>query len=198
MIFRENDQVWLESKHLALPHQSKKLAPKRMGPFCIIRIISPVAFQLELPLSWGIHNVFHASLLTKYQETTAHGPNFSHPPPDLIEGEEEFEVEAVINHRLHGRRHQLQYLVKWVGYPHSDNMWEPTVNVHAPDLIRDYQRQKSKTLKSRVLITQKPSPPWSNSTNQAQLSSTSLIPGIAPISRLLPLLHPPHHVGHQH
>jgi len=27
-IFRENDQVLLESKHLALPHQSKKLAPK--------------------------------------------------------------------------------------------------------------------------------------------------------------------------
>src|SRR5712672_4300410 len=36
-VFRENDQVWLESKHLALSHQSKKLAPKRVGPFCITR-----------------------------------------------------------------------------------------------------------------------------------------------------------------
>jgi len=68
-----------------------------VGPFCITRIISPVAFQLELPLSWGIHDVFHVSLLMKYQETTAHGPNFSHPPPNLIGEQEEFEVEAIIN-----------------------------------------------------------------------------------------------------
>src|SRR5712671_6172996 len=143
-VFRENDQVWLESKHLALPHQSKKLAPKRVGPFHITWIISPVAFRLELPLSWGIHDVFHVSLLTKYEETTAHGPNFSRPPPNLVEGEDKFKVEAIINHRLHGCRRQLQYLVKWVGYPQSDNTWEPIANIHAPDLIRNYQRQKGK------------------------------------------------------
>jgi len=76
-IFAVNDQVWLESKNLTLPHQSKKLAPKHLGPFCIKQIITPVAFQLELPISWGIHDVFHVSLLTRYQETTAYGPNFS-------------------------------------------------------------------------------------------------------------------------
>jgi len=81
-----------------------------------------VAYQLALPLSWGIHNVFHASLLLPYKETTAHGPNFTRPPPDLIEGEEEYEVEAIINHRHHRRRHQLQYLIKWRDYPSSDNM----------------------------------------------------------------------------
>jgi len=43
-VFKLNDQVWLESKHLALPHQSKKLAPKRVGPFRITKVISPVAF----------------------------------------------------------------------------------------------------------------------------------------------------------
>jgi len=63
-VFGLNDQVWLESKHLALPHQSKKLAPKCVGPFRIKWIISPMVFQLELPLSWRIYDVFHASLLT--------------------------------------------------------------------------------------------------------------------------------------
>jgi len=43
-VFQLDDQVWLESKHLALPHQSKKLAPKRVGPFRITKVISPVAF----------------------------------------------------------------------------------------------------------------------------------------------------------
>jgi len=40
-VFRENNQVWLESKHLALPHQSKKLVPKQVGP-CHCQDGSPV------------------------------------------------------------------------------------------------------------------------------------------------------------
>ena len=33
-----------------------------------------------------------------YKETTEHGPNFIQPPPDLIDGEEEYKVEVVIGH----------------------------------------------------------------------------------------------------
>jgi len=74
--FKVGDQVWLEASHLKLPYHTPKLAPRRQGPFRISKIISPVAYQLTLPLSWGIHNVFHASLLLPYKETTTHGPNF--------------------------------------------------------------------------------------------------------------------------
>jgi len=99
-----------------------------------------VAYQLALPLSWGIHNVFHASLLLPYKETTAHGPNFTQPPLDLIAGEEEYEVEAIINHRHHGHRRQLQYLIKWRGYPSLDNTWETVEDVHMDDLVKEYHR----------------------------------------------------------
>ena len=84
--------------------------------------------------------MFHASLLSPYHETTAHGPNFSRPPPDLIDGEEEYKVEYVVNHRRHGKARRLQYLIKWKGYPESDNTWEPLDQVHAPELIREYHR----------------------------------------------------------
>jgi hypothetical protein len=47
-------QVWLEGKNLKLPYQSSKLAPRRYGPFKIIKEVSPVAYQLRLPLMWGI------------------------------------------------------------------------------------------------------------------------------------------------
>jgi len=100
-----------------------------------------VAYRLALPLSWGIHDVFHTSLLLPYQETTVHGPNFTRPPPDLIEDEEEYEVEAIINHRRHGCRRQLQYLIKWKGYPSSDNMWEAVEDVHAEDLVKGYHKR---------------------------------------------------------
>jgi Chromo (CHRromatin Organisation MOdifier) domain len=134
-VFQVGEQVWLEANNLKLPYQTSKLAPKRQGPFKIIRKISPVAYQVELPASWTIHDVFHASLLSPYRETTTHGPNFRRPPPDLIGGEEEYEVEAIINHRFKGRNRQLQYLIKWKGYPHSDNTWEPKTAIFADELI---------------------------------------------------------------
>jgi hypothetical protein len=107
---------------LKIHHQKTKLKPKRYGPFKIIKEISPMAYQLKLPLAWGIHNVFHALLLSPYHETTAHSPNFSQPPPELIDGEEEYQVERIIGHRRIGRTKKLQYLVKWLEYPDSDNI----------------------------------------------------------------------------
>ena len=100
--YKLGDQVWLKATHLKLRHQKTKLTPKHYGPFRVIKEISPVAYKIQLPVSWGIHNVFHASLLSPYRETAAHGPNFSRPPPDLINGEEEYEVECIVNHRRHG------------------------------------------------------------------------------------------------
>ena len=46
-------------------------------------------------------DVFHIRLLMPYKETEAHGPNFMHPPPDLVEGSEEYEVEKIENSRVH-------------------------------------------------------------------------------------------------
>ncbi len=96
-------QVWLEGTHLHLPYQATKLAPKRYGPFEVTKEISPIAYQLRLPRGWNIHDIFHASLLSPYCETATHGPNYSRPPPDLIKGEEEYEVEKIVNHRHSGR-----------------------------------------------------------------------------------------------
>src|SRR5487761_1452131 len=117
------------------------MAPRRHGPFQITQVISPVAYRLELPPQWNIHPVFHSSLLTPYVETGSHGPNFSRPPPDLIRGEAEYEVENIKSHQRHGRRQQLQYLLKWKGYPESDNTWEPADQVHAPELVKAYLRR---------------------------------------------------------
>jgi hypothetical protein len=138
--YHVGEQVWLEATHLKMKHQKTKLAPKRYSPFKIIKEIFPVAYQLELPAAWGIHPTFHASLLSPYHETTSHGPNFSQPPSDLIKGEAEYTVERILSHRHHGRARTLHYLIKWEGYPDSDNTWEPSTQVHAPELIKAYHR----------------------------------------------------------
>jgi hypothetical protein len=36
-------------------------------------------------------------LLTPFHETKEHGQNYLQPPPEVINGEEEFEVEEIID-----------------------------------------------------------------------------------------------------
>ena len=75
--WKVGDKVWLEATHLHLHYPSKKLAPKHHGPFEITQVLSPLIYHLHLPPTWKIHDVFHATLLSPYQETDTHGPNFS-------------------------------------------------------------------------------------------------------------------------
>jgi hypothetical protein len=61
--FKVNDQVWLESKNLKIPYQSRKLTPKREGPFKIKEVLGPVTYRLTLPKQWKIHDVFQEQKL---------------------------------------------------------------------------------------------------------------------------------------
>jgi hypothetical protein len=94
--FTKGDRVWLEARNLQCSLASPKLGTKREGPFTIIDVLSPIAYKLRLSKTWHIHNVFHASLLSPYHENPVYGPNFPSPPPDLIEGEEEYKIEKII------------------------------------------------------------------------------------------------------
>ena len=85
--------MWLEAPHLHLHHPSKKLAPKHHSPFETTQVLSPLTYHLRLPPTWKIHNIFHATLLSPYRETNTHKPNFSQPPPDVIDAEEEYDID---------------------------------------------------------------------------------------------------------
>jgi hypothetical protein len=134
-----NQKVWLDGRNLKVKAPSKKLAPRRYGPFNVIDKISPVAYRIKLPETMKIHNVFHIDLLTPYHETQSHGPNFTQPPPELIDGEEEYEVEDIISDRRHGRSKKFQYLVKWFGYPSAENSWVDEKDLHAPEILTQYK-----------------------------------------------------------
>jgi hypothetical protein len=90
------DQVWLDATNLCTTYPSKKLSPKHYGLFAVTQIISPVVYKLHLPKTWRIHDVFHASYLSPVCETPEHGENFPRPPPELIEGEKEWEVKQIL------------------------------------------------------------------------------------------------------
>jgi Chromo (CHRromatin Organisation MOdifier) domain len=132
-----------------------KLGPKCYGLFLVTKVVFLVVFKLQLPASWKIHNVFHTLLLLPYKETEEHGINYKEPPPDLIDGEHEYEVEHIIDARRHGRWKKLQYRIRWKGYSKAHDTWEPKENVHAPDrLFKFTHNYPQKALTLNIKITQ--------------------------------------------
>ena len=79
------------------------MKPKREGPFTITKVLGLVTYKLQLPKTWQIHSVFHTMILRSYKENSVHGENFAEPPPELVEGEEVYEVETILNHRKRGQ-----------------------------------------------------------------------------------------------
>ena len=101
--FKVGDKVMLSLKDYQ--KTEKALHPKYEGPFEIIQQISPVTFKLQMPAKYrSIHPVFHASKLAPYTEALISGQKLSLPQPVEIKGNEEWEVEKILQHRKRGRK----------------------------------------------------------------------------------------------
>ena len=79
--------------------------------------------------------MFHVSLLKPHV-----GPpsEVEQPVFDTAQGQE-FEVEAILSHRI-GRRNKIEFLIRWKGFDISDDTWEPESNLeNCPLLLAEYK-----------------------------------------------------------
>lgn len=114
--YSAGDKVFLDGRNIKTDRPSAKMADKWYGPYEILEKVGASAYRLKLPKTWKkVHPVFNVMMLKP-----AHEPAFVSqvkpppPAPILIDDEEHFEVEAIIDSRIHRKR--LQFLVKWVGF----------------------------------------------------------------------------------
>ena len=69
------------------------------------------------------------------------------PSPIMVEGHEEYEVEAILRHKGKGARRLYQVL--WKGFPITKASWEPESHLaNAPQVLEEYLR--------RVAVEDKP------------------------------------------
>ena len=132
------------SKHgFKLPSTRKgKLAQQRIGSFKILdhKLGKGNAMRLELPPTYGIHDVI--SVLHLEPAPRAEDDPFGRTPPEavpeIIDGEEEWEVERIL--RKKGRGARTRYLVRWKMCTAEEDSWLPRSEFeHAQDLLKDFE-----------------------------------------------------------
>ena len=68
------------------------------------------------------------------------------PKPVIIEGEEEFEVEKILNKRT--IRGKEKFLVRWKGYMAEKDTWENRENLeNAKELVEEFKREYKEEVK---------------------------------------------------
>jgi hypothetical protein len=142
-VYNVGDKVLLSTRYLNLKHSetSRKLLPKRIGPFEVVQVVGPVAYKSKMNPGWRRgHPVFHVSLLEPYREDGRVQPP---PSPIEMEGALEYEVESILEHRFRGIRNpRAYYKVAWKGYGIEHNSWESESNVvNAPEIVADYWKR---------------------------------------------------------
>ena len=99
-----------------------------------------MVFKLKLPEPWHVHNVFHASLLTPQVTTPKYGIPDVPPLPELVDGESEYEVENILQHKFIGWKKEIHYLVQWCGYSRAESTWEPEEHLrNASEVLEVYK-----------------------------------------------------------
>ena len=117
---KKGDKVYLLTRNWKTKKpKTKKLDNIKVRLFSVEEKTGPVNVKIRLPRDARVHPNFHISMIEPADQSTPLQETFHYQP----EEEQEFEVEQIL------ARKGQQYLVKWKGYPDSENTWEPLKNL---------------------------------------------------------------------
>lgn len=157
--YKEGDLVMLNGKNLRTRRVCRKLDHKLLGPFEVIKVVSPMAVKLRLPSRWRIHDVFHVKLLEPYRISSKR----SIPQLDEILEEmdglvtEEGIIDDIIDSSYNKSQKKILYLVKWEGYPEREHWTEEPyenflVSEEAVERLREFHKNNPNRPRDRRIV----------------------------------------------
>ena len=91
--------MWLDARNIKTRRPAKKLDHRRLGPYKVMEMVGPNAVRLCLPDTVQLHPAFHVSLLELASSDPFPGQVSPPLPPAVVDGEEEWEVERILDSR---------------------------------------------------------------------------------------------------
>ena len=126
-------------KYQMVGRRTKKLTKRFVGPYRVKEIVSSNMVKLELPSTVKIYPVVNISRVWRYVGQVE-GQRKEQPAPVIIKGEEEWEVEWILNKRK--IRGKYKYLVRWKGFTAESDIWEGRENLeNAKEAIEEFEKE---------------------------------------------------------
>ena len=130
---------------------SRKLHQQFVGPFKVLEKVGRLAYRLDIPQHWKVHNVFSIAML---EPAPPPGSDpYERPIPDQPKAvnvdNEEFEVERLLDKRViqKGRGYSTQYLVRWQGYGPEFDQWYRIQDLQGcNELVQEYKSRIAKAV----------------------------------------------------
>jgi hypothetical protein len=158
MFFEVGDYVNLRlHKGYKIPSVTNvKLSQQYVGSFRVIERIGRLAYRLELPANWKVHNVFSIGHLEPANAPGTDPYNRPQPTEPLpIDAEQNiYEVEKILDKMVFARGKGMctKYLIRWSGYGEKDDSWENVKNIYCDELIQEYETQKANAYMAHLTI----------------------------------------------
>ncbi|KAJ1042632.1 hypothetical protein NDA10_001283 [Ustilago hordei] len=135
--FKVGDMVYINRRNWKTRRPTPKLDTWFAGPYPVQEQVGHRAYQITLPASLRVYDVFHVSMLEPARTSSL--PQRAEQPtiPSLPDEDLDFEVEALIDKRSHNGT--TEYKVLWRGYSEEAASWEPVENLNCPDLFQEYE-----------------------------------------------------------
>ncbi|KAK3535368.1 hypothetical protein QTP70_010217 [Hemibagrus guttatus] len=137
--YQPGQKVWLSTKDIRLRLPYRKLSPRFIGPFTILKQINMVMYKLRLPPGYRIHPTFHVALLKPHHPfpSTDPGDEAAKPPLSLLlDDGAAYGVKEILDSWR--RDSQLEYLVDWEGYGPEECSWVPRDDILDPNLLETF------------------------------------------------------------
>ena len=140
--YKVGDLVMLNTKDLKyqmVGRRTEQLTERFVGPYKVKKIVSSNAVELELSNTIKIHPVVNVSRIHRYVGQVE-GQKRGQPAPVIIDGEEEWEVEEILNKwQIRGKD---KYLVLQKGFTAESDTWEARENLgNTKKAIEEFERK---------------------------------------------------------